>query len=75
MTVDRILKFKPHKASVDALEEEPGGGKTHLRSGRLVLYPGIQPAMVQLFLAVHLLQEPLGLNQRPSVPAHPSSQP
>lgn len=28
MTVDKILKCKPHKASVNALEEETGGGNS-----------------------------------------------
>lgn len=58
--------FRPWKRR----EEE----ETHLRSGRLVPYSGIQPAVVQLFLAIHLLQKPLGLNQSCSVPTHPSSQ-
>lgn len=41
MTVDKILKFKPHKVSVNALEEETGGGNSPaVRSPGAVLgYP------------------------------------
>lgn len=71
-TVNKILKCQPPEPVLMPWRQEQ---ETNLRSGRLLLYSGVQPAVEQLLLAMHLLQEPLGLNQRPSIPAHPSSEP
>lgn len=49
---------------------------TYLSSVCVVVYPGVQPAVEQLFLGMHLLQESLGMNnlfcwQQPPIPARP----
>lgn len=54
-------------------------GKAHLLTGWVVLDPGVQSAVQELFLSVDLLQESLGLNdllrgRQPSLRTPPFSQ-